>query len=101
MTGESLRKKLAEPSDDAARVALGSAIERALQLAGMTKVQAAQEMGYGENQAPVSRWIAGIETPQFAKLFAVKQLRQPLVIALAELADGIEIVTQLTVRRRA
>jgi hypothetical protein len=98
MRGEGLRKKLADPQ---IRHALGRAIERALQLADMTKSQASQEMGYGENQAPISRWISGVENPQFDKLFTIERLREPLVIAIAEMAGTIEVRTTLTIRRTA
>lgn len=94
LTGEGLRKPLA---DDYKRP-IGQAIERAIALAGMTKQQVAAEMGY-ENQAALSRWISGIETPQFAKLFAVKDLRAALVIALAEMAKDIDITTTISIRR--
>lgn len=100
MGSEALRKKFAE-SDDAMKRALGRAIERALQIAGMTKGEAAHEMGYGENQAPISRWIAGSETPQFCRLFAVPALRAPLVLALAELSTDIEVTQHIVIRRRA
>jgi predicted transcriptional regulator len=98
MGGESLRKPLAE---DLKR-AIGAAIARALVLADMTKQDAAHRMGY-EDQSALSRWISGAETPQFARLFEVAELRTPLVVALAEIvnSDEIEISTHITVRRRA
>lgn len=98
MGGEGLRKKFA---DDECRRAIGRAIEQALGLAGMQKGEAAAEMGYGDNQAPLSRWIAGTETPQFAKLFSIDRLQGPLVIALAALSTDTEVVTEIRVRRRA
>lgn len=98
MRGESLRKPLAE---DGMRRVIGGAIERALHLAGLTKQEVSYAMGYGENQSPISRWIAGTETPQFAKLFAVARLKPALLVALAELdQDNVEIRTQIIVRRR-
>jgi hypothetical protein len=96
MRGEGFRKPLAE---DLKR-AIGQAIERAIVLASLTKQDVAHQMGY-EDQSALSRWISGAETPQFAKLFVVVELRGPLVIALAELAHDVEISTTLTVRRRA
>jgi hypothetical protein len=101
-TGEGPRKKFAD--EDVCR-AIGRAIERALNLAGMQKGEAAFEMGYGQNQAPLSRWIAGEDTPQLARLFAVARLRGPLVIALAEycgskIAEDVEVITEIRVRRR-
>lgn len=93
-----LRKKFA---DDEWKLVIGGAIERALELAGMQKGQAAFEMGYGENQAPLSRWIAGTESPQFARLWSVPALRGPIVLALAELSETVSVETTITVRRRA
>lgn len=49
----------------------------------------------------VARWIAGKENPQFHAMFAVEPLRGPLVIALAALADDIDITTTISIRRRA
>lgn len=94
--GEGLRKPLAEDC----RSLIGRVIERALSLAALTKQDVSHRMGYGTNQAPLSRWIAGAETPQFAKLFAVAELRVPLVIALAEIVEGVEVVTEIRVTRR-
>lgn len=96
MRGESVRKPLAEDA-----LTIGRVIERALALAGISKQDAAFRMGYGSNQAPLSRWIAGVETPQFAKLFAVPELRAPIVLAFAEVVDAIDITTNVTIRRRA
>lgn len=95
MRGEALRKKIAEPT-----IALGPAIERALELAHLTRQEASHAMGYRDPSA-LSRWISGAERPQFERLFAVPRLKCALVIALAELAEGIEITTQITIRRRA
>lgn len=49
----------------------------------------------------VSRWIEGKERPQLDAIFAVPALRGPLVIALAALAEDIDVSTTITVRRRA
>jgi hypothetical protein len=96
MRGESLRKPLA---DDLKRP-IGQAIERALVLADITKQDAAFRMGY-EDQSALSRWIAGAETAQFARLFSIPELRGPLVIALAELSETVSVETTITIRRRA
>lgn len=82
------------------RIDVGAAIERMRRLAGLSLKELAAAIARDERQ--VARWIAGAERPQFDALFAVPALRQPLVIALAELAqaDGIDVVTQITVRRR-
>jgi hypothetical protein len=86
--------------DDMKRL-IGSAIEKALTSADITKQAAAYEMGYGENHAPVSNWIAGKETPQFAKLWTLGAVFQrELVIALANLCQQVEVRTVVTIERR-
>ena len=101
MGSESLRKKFAV-DDDTVRRAIGRAIERALQIAGMQKGEAAHEMGYGTNQAPLSRWIAGEENPQIAKLWSIERFRVAFVLALSEeLKGAAEVITTITIRRSA
>jgi hypothetical protein len=94
--GETDRKPLAEDM----KRAIGRAIEIAIAAAHLEKQDVAYRMGYSD-QGSLGRWIAGVETPQFAKLFLVVELRAPLVIALAALAEDAEIVTTITVRRSA
>lgn len=91
MRGETLRKPLAE--------AIGQAVERGIVLAKLTKQDVAFRMGY-EDQSALSRWISGAETPQFARLWAIEELRGPLVIALAELAECV-VETIVKVKRSA
>lgn len=81
------------------RPMIGAAIEQAQLACKWSLKELADKVQRDERQ--VSRWIAGTERPQMDALFAVEALRQPLVVALAALADGVEIVTQITVRRRA
>lgn len=92
----------AKPIRKPLAVDLGSAIERAITLAKMTKQEVAFRAGYGTNQAPISRWISGAEMPQLAKLWAIEELRGPLVIALAESVDdsGVVVTTTVTVKQR-
>jgi hypothetical protein len=86
--GEGDRKPLAE--------AIGQAIERGIVLAKLTKQDVAFRMGY-RDQSALARWISGVETPQFAKLWTIEELRQPLCIALAELAQ-CEVETVIRAR---
>lgn len=79
--------------------AMGKAIERGILLAGLTKQEVAFAMGYTDASA-LSRWIAGTETAQFARLFSVSRLQQPLVVALAELT-GADVTTHIAIRRSA
>ncbi len=76
---------------------IGKAIQRALSLAGWTQKEAAGHIG--RDTAQIARWIAGTERPQFDALFAVEELRWPLVQALAALDAKNEIV--ITIRRTA
>jgi transcriptional regulator with XRE-family HTH domain len=96
MTGESLRKKLAGPT-------FGAVIARALQIKGWTQLRLAQELGYGDNQAPVSRWIAGTEAPPIERLWDLAALRLSLLVALAEAVqdDAVQVNTVVTLRRLA
>ena len=80
------------------REQLGKAIERAKALSGLNLNQFADEIGRNERQ--VARWITGDERPQFDAIFASDKLRQPIVIALAEMAgDGVCVETIVRVRR--
>lgn len=90
-----VRKPLAE---DWNRL-VGQAIERAILLARLTKQEVAHEMGYSD-QSTLSRWISGAETAQLPKLFAIDALREPLAVALAELA-GAKVDTHLHFPRTA
>src|SRR5436190_24351515 len=68
------------------REALGAALERMRLLAGFSSLKELSS-AIGRDERQVARWIAGTERPQFDALFAVPALRQPLVVALAELAQ--------------
>lgn len=81
-------------------VEIGQAVERAITLARMTKQDVAFRMGY-RDQSALARWISGVETPQFARLWMIEELRGPLAIALAELAECCEVETVVRVKRTA
>lgn len=81
------------------RELLGKAVWRTLLLAGVSQKEAAALMGC--EQAQISRWIAGTERPQFDRIFAQPSLRNALVVALAELAEGVTVETHITVRKTA
>lgn len=95
-SGERDRKPLA----DDLKQPIGQAIERGIVLAGLTKQDVAFRMGY-QDQSALARWISGVETPQFARLFMVQELRGPLVLALAELAGTVDVETTIRIRRTA
>jgi predicted XRE-type DNA-binding protein len=76
---------------DVWKVMVGTAVQRCFSLAGLTQKEAAALVNV--DQAQVARWIAGKERPQLDALFAAEALRQPLVQALAELAEAEIVVT--------
>lgn len=79
------------------RAEIGKAIQRACSLAGWSQKETAGRMG--RDTAQLARWIAGTERPQFDALFAVEELRWPLIQALAQIDPRNEIET--TIRRTA
>lgn len=85
--------------DEAERARIGHAIEKAAKGMGWNLDEFAAHVGRDARQ--VARWIAGKENPQFAALFAVPEFRGPLVIALASLAEDIDVTTTISIRRRA
>ena len=78
---------------------LGACMEEVRHVFGLTLEGFAAELGKNERQ--VSRQINGQERPQLEAVFAVDRFRAPLVIALAKLAAGVEVVTEIRVRRSA
>lgn len=85
---------------DAWRAHVGRAIERTRLLKGWSLKELAAALERDERQ--ISRWIAGAERPQLDVLLAVDAIRQPLIIALAEIAgEGIEVTTHIAIRRTA
>lgn len=91
---------LRNPETEIWRARIGRAVDRAMRLAGWSLKELSGHVKRDERQ--VARWIDGQERPQFDVLFAVAVLQQPLVIALAELAEiGVEIDTVIRLRRRA
>lgn len=95
-----LRKTETEPEQADWAAEIGRVVQRVRNFSGLSLKEFAAELGREERQ--VARWIAGTERPQFDVLFAVESFRQPLIIALAELAgQGVEIETVVRVRRPA
>ena len=66
---------------------IGRVIEQAILRSGLMKQEVAFAMGYSDSGV-IGRWINGTETPQFARLWAVEALRQPLAIELAALSGA-------------
>lgn len=90
--------KVVKKIEDGWRERIGCAIQRCFSLAGRTQKEAAALVD--RDPAQVQRWIAGTERPQLDALFAVDELRGPLVVALSELAgDHVEIETVVRIRK--
>lgn len=86
---------IAESAGDA-----GRAIQRAQQLRGWSLKEFSDAAKRNERQ--LARWMDGTEHPQLDTLFAIVSFRQPLIVALAEIAGvGVEITTAITMRRIA
>jgi hypothetical protein len=79
---------------------IGQTIERALELAHLTKQGVSGAMGY-QDQGSLSRWISAVERPHFDKLFAVDRFYDAWVIACAESNPRLEVDTLIRVRRVA
>lgn len=94
LRGEGVRKEFAD-------LRLGPVWERAIELAGMTNLQASGEMGYHDSSS-VARWIQCADDVKFERLWAVKRLRPALIAALAE-AEGqrVRVQTIVTIERTA
>lgn len=86
--------------EKAERQAIGRVVQRCFSLAGFTQKEAAALVN--RDQAQVARWINGSERAQIDVIYAVPMLRRPLVIAFAEQAgEGVEVITEIRVRRSA
>jgi hypothetical protein len=81
------------------RARIGGTLDRALSLAHRNQKDLWVALGHS-NGAQVNRWIAGTERMQLDALLAVDWLRQPLALAIAELADGVVITTSITFEAR-
>jgi len=66
----------------------------------LTLKEFAAELG-DRDERQVQRWIEGKERPQVETVFAVQRFQPALVIALARLAEGVEVDTVIHVRRTA
>lgn len=97
MGGEALHKRLVDPET---RALVGKLIERAIEVSGLSKKEAAYRMGYDDDQSPISRWIAGLEPPVLWRFVNVPALACGLAVALAELHHA-EVRTVISITRHA
>lgn len=89
------RKKIAD-----LRPVIGALVERAFELMGITKQEAAYRMAY-RDAGTVSRWCSGTERPLFDKLFGMDGFEIAYVLAIAERNHRIDVQTILTIRPAA
>jgi len=94
------RKHLAALSETDRKRLVARTVERALEIAGVSKHDASYQMGYTD-QGTVSRWCAAVERPLFDKLFIVEGFVEAFVVAIAEQHPGISAETVVRIRRRA
>ncbi|MCR4376281.1 MAG: helix-turn-helix domain-containing protein [Acidobacteria bacterium] len=76
---------------------IGRAVQRAVSLVGWSHKEAAAKVGVDD--AEFGKWLSGGRRPQFDRLFAIEELRQPLILSLAGLANDVEVVTEIRMRR--
>lgn len=86
-----------KPREDDAKAQIGRVVANALAMLGWSQKEAAARMD--RDPAQVARWIAGTERPQLDALWALEELRWPLVQCLARLDAANEVVVEI--RRRA
>lgn len=99
-TGPGQAKADLRKAESHERRLIGKAIDRARQLRGWNLDEFAQAVKRDPRQC--ARWFDGSERAQMDALFAVESLRQPLIVAFAEVAGaGVEVVTEIRVRRTA
>jgi hypothetical protein len=79
---------------------IGQTIERALEIAHLTKQDVSGAMGYAD-QSALSRWISAVERPHFDKLFSVDRFYDAWVIACAEANPRIAVETVVRIARIA
>jgi hypothetical protein len=84
--GETNRKKIA------------ALIERALELLGISKQDAAFRMGYSD-PGTVSRWCTAVERPHLDKLLTIDGFENAWLLAQAERNPNADIVHQIVLRR--
>lgn len=84
---------------EAWRERVGKQLVRARQLAGLTQSELAAKFEHSDS-AQLSRWESGKENPQMAAYFSIPEMQQPVVIALAALAEGgVEVHTTISIRK--
>ena len=94
-----LKTHLRNPESRDIKAVIGSAIQRAVSAAGLSNKEAAAKIGVNDSQ--FGKWLSGNEPPQVHRVFAVEELQQPFIVALARMIDCCEEETTLRFRMRA
>lgn len=97
---QSVHPQMLRVPSEGDRKKVAERVERALELAGISKQDAAFRMGYSD-PATVSRWCSATERPHFDKLFTIDGFEDAWILALAERNPRMEVVTQIVMRRSA
>lgn len=81
-------------------VAIGAAIQAAVHDAKWSNKEAAGHVDVDD--AEFGKWLNGTRRPHLDRLFAVQQLRAPLILALAQLGgEEVETTSVITIRKVA
>jgi hypothetical protein len=72
---------------------IGRAIQRAVAVVGWTNKEAAAKAG--TDDAEFGKWLSGSRRPQFDRLFALDELRWPLIQQLARLDPHTKVVERI------
>ena len=81
-----------DPKRQSARRLIAGVARRALVLRGWTGKEFAYAVG--RSQAQVSHWLSGQDRLPLEDVLAIESMRQPIAVALAELA-GAEVTTTI------
>lgn len=94
--GRSLKADLPKAEESNWEERLGAAIELVQKRSRLSLKEFADKVRRNERQ--VARWFKGLEHPQIARIFAVPEFRELLIVALAELAgERVRIKTTIEV----
>src|SRR5688572_10090549 len=97
--GKMAKAGLCKTENEVFYARLGQCIDEVRNVFGLTLKEFAAVLGKNESQ--MRRQIEGKERPQIEAVFAVERFQGAMVIALARLATGVEVVTVIHVRRSA
>lgn len=90
---------LRKTGDEQFYARIGQCIDEVRNVFGLSVKEFA--VALGKNESQIRRQIDGTERPQIEAVFAVEKFQGPMVIALARLANGVDVDTVIHVRRSA